>query len=790
MTPDHDVSKRPPALAGIPGVGVAGAGWGGGRPEHELDWRTYVAAVARHKWLVLSITLAGAVAGGFGALLVPPTYQAEATVWIETSRRAPGDPSPIWAGQLMGQSGWVELVRSDLVLGDVVSAERLYARPTSPADPAVIASLTAVGTDLRAGTYRLVVIDGEGRRYGLRDEHGVVVDQASFGSPLGAPLGFHWVPPEPFEQPVEFEMLSLYEAIRELVDHLRIRSDRDGSFLRLQLRGSDPARLTRVINAIAQRFVTVAADLKRERLTALVAILGGQLEVARGNLAERERVLKGFRTRSATLLTQGSAPAVGGLSQTRDPLLAAHLETRVRHEQLQADREAIERALEASSLSALELIGAVQRASGLTQTLRDLTAKQAELRTLQARYTDEHQLVRRLAEDVAGLERQTIPGLARALASELKTREEVLLRQVNATSSDLRRISPLPVEEARLERDVVIAEQLFTSLQQRYEEVRLSEMSTIPDVRVLDVARVPRRPLSHLAPLIVLLGVVGGAGVAVGSAVVRQMTDRKVRLPEEVTSRLGMRILGVVPHVSRQAGADSTGPATEALRVIRLNLLHAYGAAGPVVFTVTSAGGSEGKSFMSSNLALSFSSAGERTLLIDADTRRGILHRVMSAARKPGLIDHLAGRLAADALVQHTQLPNLDFIGCGTRTRTGPELLTSPASARLLAQLRPQYDVIIVDSPPLAAGVDPFALATLTGNVLLVVRTGVTDRRLAEAKLDVLEQLPVRMLGAVLNDARMGGAYQYLAYYMAGYELTEEQEEPTPHGARMLRGAG
>jgi capsular exopolysaccharide synthesis family protein len=763
----------------------------GRHPESELDWHAYMAAVIRYKWLALGITLAGTAVGLVGALFVKPTYQAESAVWIETARRSQGDPSPIWAAQIMGNSGWVELVRSDLVLGYVVGTQRLFLRPNSPADGAALASFAAVDSELRPGKYRLVTDQQQGT-YALRDEHDVVVDQAPVGAPIGAPLGFRWTPPGTPTRSVDFEILSGYDATRELVSNLHVRTDRDGGFMRLAVRGEDPRRVTDVTNAILQRFVSVAADLKRERLTALVGILGGQLDGARRALDEREASLKAFRTRSATVLTEGGGPTVAGLSMSRDPLFAAHLEMRVNQAQLHADRAAIERALVpgpdgTSPLQTLELVGSVQRATGLTQALHDLTTKQAELRTLQARYTDAHPLVRRLAEEVGELEGRTIPGLARELVTELQTRETLLAGQVETAGTDLRRISPLPVEEARLQRDVTIAEGLLTGLQQRYDEARLSEVSTIPDVRIIDVARVPRKPLSHLAPLIVLLGMMGGAGAAVGTAVVRQMLDRKVRIPEQVAIDMGVRILGVVPHVVRHGTDEDVGPAVEALRVIRLNMLHAYGTAGPVVFTITSAGGSEGKSFIASNLALSFSGAGQRTLLIDADTRRGALHRVMGAQRKPGLIEHLAGQLPIEQLVQRTRYPGLDFIGCGARTRTGPDLLTSPAPPRLLALLRPQYDVIIVDSPPLAAGVDPFALATLTGNVLLVVRTGVTDKKLAEAKLEVLQQLPVRMLGAVLNDARMGGAYQYLAYYMMGYELMDESEDTSTNATRMLR---
>jgi len=137
-------------------------------------------------------------------------------------------------------------------------------------------------------------------------------------------------------------------------------------------------------------------------------------------------------------------------------------------------------------------------------------------------------------------------------------------------------------------------------------------------------------------------------------------------------------------------------------------------------------------------------------------------------------------------IVHQTNYPRLSIIACGTRRRNNPELLNSPAMPQLMATLRSSYDVILVDSPPLGAGVDPFVLGTLTGNMLLILRTGVTDRVYTEARLDMLDRLPVRVLGAVLNDVRASDAYGYYSVYayLPGYEATEEQETP----ARGLAG--
>jgi capsular exopolysaccharide synthesis family protein len=211
------------------------------------------------------------------------------------------------------------------------------------------------------------------------------------------------------------------------------------------------------------------------------------------------------------------------------------------------------------------------------------------------------------------------------------------------------------------------------------------------------------------------------------------------------------------------------------MRSVRLSLVHFYGGNGPVVVTVTSPGIGDGKSFLSANLALACAEAGQSTLLIDGDARRGGLHRALRRPRKPGLTDCLAGAAPLEAVTQTTMYPSLDFIGAGSRFRDSPELLGSPAMAELLERVRTQYGVVLVDSPPLGSGVDPYTLGTLTGNMLLVLRTGTTNLSLARTKLTVLDHLPIRLLGVVLNDVRPGGMYRYYSY-LSGYATADERE--------------
>ena len=213
----------------------------------------------------------------------------------------------------------------------------------------------------------------------------------------------------------------------------------------------------------------------------------------------------------------------------------------------------------------------------------------------------------------------------------------------------------------------------------------------------------------------------------------------------------------------------------ESLRTIRLNLLHAYGSAGPMVVTVSSPGSGEGKSFVVSNLALAFADQGLRTLVVDGDIRRGTMHHLLKLERKPGLTDLLAGDAADEDVIRKTAHERLDCIPSGTRMRNGPELLGSPAMRQLLARLRTAYDVILLDSPPLAAGVDPFVLATVTANLLLVIRTGRTERAVAHAHLDNLTRITTRVLGVVLNGISEPSVYRYYQY-LPGYDSGPEEE--------------
>jgi capsular exopolysaccharide synthesis family protein len=748
-------------------------------PAAPNDWQRYVVAVRRHSWLVLIVTLLGTALGVVATRLLDPAYTAKAILWIEgAGREARADADGFTGDPVVETASWVELVTSNAVLDSVVRGLRLYVEPASRVDSTVFAGFD-FRSGARPGRYRLTVAS-DGKTFALRSEDDVVLQRGTVGDSIGAAVGFAWAPTAEALQShreIEFAVMAPYDAAQQLARSLRVGLDPGGSFLRVELRGTDPSRTAATVNGVVDRVVAVAADLKREKFEELVKILGDQYNHARTALFSADTALTEFQVRNAARLQPPAAGDPRTAMTAADPALAASIQFRLTLEQLGQDRAAIrdilsDAAANPARLDALSAIGAVRESPPLSLALTELTKTQAELRALGYRYTSESAPVQQARARLDTLERRTIPALARQLVADLGARERMIVPRADSSLGVLRTSPRLALEQARLTRHVQNAEELSTTVGQQYESARLALLSSLPALRVVDRAVTSQRPVSNFAPLLVVLSFGTSLAVAVVGVTIRDRIDPKVRYPEQVTREMRLPILAAVPHVGWRATpgfGDPSGEAIEALRSLRIRVLHAHGAEGPLLLTVTSPAVGEGKSFVSANLSLSFAYAGYRTLLIDGDIRRGAQHRVFAAAHRPGLTDILAGQTEVDAAIQSTEYTGLSFLSAGTPMESAPELLLSSSLRELFTRLRTEYSIVIVDSPPLAAGVDPLVLGTATGNLLLVLRSGATDMPLAMAKLDVADSLPVRTIGAVLNDVRRRGAFRYHTYDLSGY---------------------
>jgi len=754
------------------------------RAEPTINFGRYLSALKRYRWLMLAIVLTGTTLAVIGSRFVELKYQAESTLWVQ---QAAGKGGPIEQPNVLDMQGYSDLLRTDAVFEPVIHRLRLYVEAQKKRDDRVVARLFKtfeIAETFSTGKFALS-IDSAGRHWTL-ERSGKMIAQGQVGDSIGSSIGWRWAPAAAElgrGRIVKFKLRAPQDVVVEMNKNLKANFGEKSSFIRIGMLGTDKNQIAAVVNALCDEFVALAADLKRRNLTAMRALLDSQVVAAQNNLRGSESRLKGFQTNTITAPRAGGAlPMTPGLAATTGAAQALFSNQRVQYETLKQDRMQLEAVLERSrsgdiTADAFQTIPAVSKAIQLKAAIADLIKAESERDALLFRYTPEHPLVKQNDAMLSDLRTRRIPELAQALVTQLKEQEKDLETRLAAAGAELRQGPAITITEMALTRDYQIDERLYQGLAQSHATAVLAELSAIPDIAVLDPAITPTKPLTNDRLKIILMGFGASLGAAIALALLLDQIDRRFRYPEQVSSGLGLAILGAVPAIRKsrrgELPQEQAAQVVEAFRTIRLNLAHSYGAAGPVMLTISSPGAGDGKSLVSSNLAVSFAEAGYRTLLIDGDIRRGELHRMFAVDRRPGLLDHLAGQATLEDTIRQTSQRGLSVMPCGTRRYRGPELLGSAAMAELMAVVKTQFDVILVDSPPLGAGIDPFVLGTTTGHLMLVFRSGETDRQMAEAKLRLLDRLPVRVLGAVLNEVQAEGVYRYYTY-LYGYSSDEE----------------
>jgi tyrosine-protein kinase Etk/Wzc len=370
---------------------------------------------------------------------------------------------------------------------------------------------------------------------------------------------------------------------------------------------------------------------------------------------------------------------------------------------------------------------------------------------------------------------QAVQGARRTLA--------VRLQALDAKIADLRhQLRTFPGMETRIAQiqlEAGIQEQTTRYLLGQYESARLQEATIAPYVTILDGASPAYRVGSTLRQKI-WLGLLVGLLLGVGGAFFLEYLDQTIKSTQDVDRVLGTPVLGMVPLDAKLGPRGSDGrrpisvitvlegddPAAEAYRTLRTNVTF-VGAERPVqLLAVTSPGPGEGKSTTAANLAVALALGGHKTLLIDADLRRPLLHRAFGLVHEPGLTDVLIGRATAREAVRPDVIERLDVLPAGSSPPNPSELLGSDAMHALVAEVRQTYDYIVMDTPPVLPVTDATVISTVADATILAVRSGETEEASATRALDQLKRVNARIAGVVLNgvDARRDRHYAYYKY--------------------------
>ncbi len=374
-----------------------------------------------------------------------------------------------------------------------------------------------------------------------------------------------------------------------------------------------------------------------------------------------------------------------------------------------------------------------------------------------------------------------------ASLANLTTQLETIKAQVETTQANIDRIgvARTPQQENQLnDLQTVLAQQQnsYANLVQSYENLRLLELQSMDNIAVIRPAEVPDGPMRANTVSNILLGALVGIALVLTVIALIEYLDDRIQSPQALQLLLGTTVLGaidIIPDLgNRQELSNSLitaikprHPITEAYRSIRTNLRFSAIDTKLHALLVTSSNPGEGKSVTAANLAIAMAQFELSVILIDADLRKPMVHKLFQLAKQPGLSETLLDETNPQRYLQEVGIPNLRVMTSGQEPPNPAELLGSQRMGRLIEQLYEAADVLIFDTPPVLAVTDAAVLAAHVPDVVLVVNAKRTQRSAAMRATEALHRIDARLLGVVINElSRSSRSYSYYGdYQSAGY---------------------
>jgi succinoglycan biosynthesis transport protein ExoP len=441
--------------------------------------------------------------------------------------------------------------------------------------------------------------------------------------------------------------------------------------------------------------------------------------------------------------------------------------------------------------------GAASAAQVLGSPLMDnLRAQETELireiSDMRSTYGDKHPVMVNLRSEIGSIRSKMQDEAGRIVrdfeneVSVASAREQELMNSMKRLQDEAGRADLAGVELGALQGEVDTNRELFTAFLTRFREIVEQQGLEEADSKILSSAVQPAAP-SH--PKVMLLTLVAfGASLVLGTLLVflieRWDADYGFRSADEINAALGARALALVPDLSRRETQGSAAEDyilqkphsayAEAVQRIRTSLFLADSERPPKTVLITSSVPLEGKSTIAASLARQSASSGLKVILIDADLRRPRLHEVMGLPNENGLSEVLTGRANPEVAIKRDEKSGLDFLPAGIGVASPPDLFRSSTMRILLEETAAYYDLVIIDTPPIAAVSDSFALSSLVDKALYVIRWEQTPRNVALAGIRQLAEAGADIAGIVLSrvDLKRHARYSYAdsGYYRGSYQ--------------------
>lgn len=717
--------------------------------DDEIDLGRLLGLLLDGKWIIISITFIAALIGVSYALLATPEYKANALLQVEEKSggmAALGDMGDMFSGGKSNADTEVNIITSRKILGSAVDevkrdiivtpnyfpvigkfVARRY-QEEQPANANMFTSYAWGGEQINISQLEVpnsllnkaLTLRATEQGFDLFNAEGDLLLQGQTNQ-LQQQDGISLLVTDLVARPnTEFSLIksSRLNAINSLNNSLSVsEKGKTTGILELSLTGTDPIEITRTLNSVAQQYLL--QNIQRQS-------------------AEAEKSLQ--------FLTDQQPELKAKLDQAEERL-----------NQYRQKNKSVDLGLETQSV--------LTQLVDLEKQLNELSFKESELSRL---YTRAHPSYQALLEKKQSLARdkQELSGKVESLPN---TQQEIL----------------------RLTRDMEVSQEIYIQLLNKVQELNIVKAGTVGNVRIIDDAVTAPAPVKPKKPLIVVLATMLGGMLAIGIVLVRGLLNRGVENPEDF-EQAGMSVYASVPlSVEHQkktllllkrnkqkgksdlllAAYNPTDLAIESLRALRTSLHFAMLEANNNVIAIGGPSPEIGKSFISSNLAAICAQSGQKVLLIDADLRKGYLHNIFKVGVDKGLSELLSGRLALNEVVHSTEVDSLHFMPRGQVPPNPSELLMHENFNKLVAEASKQYDLVIIDTPPILAVTDPVIISAQAGTTLMVSRFAKNPLKEVEVAMRRYQQNGINVKGLIFNavERKSSGLGNY-GYYNYEYK--------------------
>lgn len=578
--------------------------------------------------------------------------------------------------------------------------------------------------------------------------------------------------------------------VNMLIKNLAVQLPRASRIVSVAYESNDRQLSADIANAYVSEFIQ--SNLKRKFDSSGYArdFLSHQLLEIRQKLQTSEEALNAY-TRRVGLIRAQTATVAG--TQNNDTQNNTSVTTASLLQLNQAANDAKTRRIaaqarwEAVSASTGTNSSEILTNGAISSLLAQRATMAGALQEERARHLDTYPTVVSKQAQLATLDKQialVTHDIRNSVQAEYKAAvkaEQDLQSQVTALKADTLNEQDRNVEYSFLARDAQTNRELYEGLLERYKELNASAGISISNISVIDNAEVPIKPTSPNLMKNLAIGVLLGVLLAAAVLAIKDQFDDTVRIPEDISAKLHLNLLGVIPKADKtvsplDALSDSKSVLTEAYNSLRGSLLFSTTKGLPKRLLVISAQASEGKSLTSFATALTLSRIERKVLLIDADLRRPSQHKLIEVPNVMGLSTLLTSFEPLQSVAITTSYPNLTVIPSGAIPPNPTELLSSGRMKDVLAEADALFDVVIVDSAPVLGLADAPTLAAMMDGVIFVVEADRGRYGALKTALSRLRMVNPRILGGLLTkfDTRRSGG-RYSSYY--GYEYYEYRND-------------